>query len=110
MAFDLGKLLNCGAYLSKLTRTVAGDFLIENSINLYDLKTYDDVIKNLQEPPLPFPKLELSDDEFKKISMGQFLKNRHQFFDGDIIVLVHDKKTSAIAKVQDNLIKVNKVL
>ncbi|MBR1753525.1 tRNA pseudouridine(55) synthase TruB [bacterium] len=110
LAYDIGKQLNCGAFLSKLTRTQAGNFYIKDSVNLYDIKTIEDVIKNLKEPTLNLPHAEINEIEAKKISMGQFLKNKQNFSDGDIIVLTHNNKMCAIAKIQDNLIKAGKVL
>ncbi|WP_285054340.1 tRNA pseudouridine(55) synthase TruB [Pedobacter ginsengisoli] len=37
---DFGKQLNNGAYLSKLTRTRSGDFLLENAFEVNDLVSY----------------------------------------------------------------------
>jgi tRNA pseudouridine55 synthase len=37
---DFGKQLNNGAYLSKLTRTRSGDFLLENAFEVTDLVSY----------------------------------------------------------------------
>lgn len=37
---DFGKSLNNGAYLSKLTRTRSGDFLLENAFEVDELVTY----------------------------------------------------------------------
>ena len=36
LANDFGKKLECGAYLSKLTRTAIGDHLLENAISIED--------------------------------------------------------------------------
>jgi tRNA pseudouridine55 synthase len=37
---DFGKQLNNGAYLSKLTRTRSGNFLLENAFEVADLVSY----------------------------------------------------------------------
>ncbi|RZM27358.1 MAG: tRNA pseudouridine(55) synthase, partial [Pedobacter sp.] len=37
---DFGKQLNNGAYLSKLTRTRSGNFLLENAYEVADLVNY----------------------------------------------------------------------
>jgi tRNA pseudouridine55 synthase len=37
---DFGKQLNSGAYLSKLTRTRSGNFLLKNAFELADLVQY----------------------------------------------------------------------
>ncbi len=38
LAYDFGKALNSGAYLSVLRRTKIGDFSVENAINIEDFK------------------------------------------------------------------------
>ena len=43
---DFGKELNNGAYLSKLTRTRSGDFLLEDALEVADLVSY---LKNKKE-------------------------------------------------------------
>ena len=38
LANDFGEKLECGAYLSKLTRTAIGNHLLENSISIEDFE------------------------------------------------------------------------
>lgn len=40
MAYDVGKILGCGAYLKSLTRTKIGDYSIYNSLFLGDVENY----------------------------------------------------------------------
>lgn len=110
IAYDLGQNLGAGAYLSKLIRTQAGKFLIDNAIELDKIKTIDDIEKNLIEPinMLNLAKIELNEEEHKKILMGQFIKNKSNFKDENII-LIYNNSISAIAVIDDNLIKVKKV-
>lgn len=110
IAYDLGKALGCGGYLSKLTRTKAGSFRIENSNSLEFFKTKDDVISKLQEPQIDMPKISLNEEQFKKISMGQFLKNDTNFEDGNKLVLLYNNRIVSIAQIKDNQIKACKVL
>ena len=44
---DIGEVIGCGAYMSFLLRSQTGRFNIENSCVLEDIKTIDDVKKNL---------------------------------------------------------------
>lgn len=48
LAFDFGKRLNNGAYLSALCRTRSGDFKLENAFEVLDLVNY---IKELKQKP-----------------------------------------------------------
>jgi tRNA pseudouridine55 synthase len=105
IAYDLGKILNCGAYLSGLIRTKAGSFSIENSVQLENI----DIENNLQPPPINLQKVTLSDIEYKKISVGQYIKNKQNLPDGDKIILTYNNNISAIAQVQNDIIKVIKV-
>lgn len=110
IAYDLGKNLDCGAYLSKLIRTQAGKFLVNSAINLEDLKTAQDVAKNLINPlnMLPLPQIAISEEEHKKVLMGQFIKNKSNITNGEV-VLIYNDKISAVAFISDDLIKVKKV-
>ncbi|MEG2327737.1 MAG: tRNA pseudouridine(55) synthase, partial [Akkermansia sp.] len=38
-AYDIGRLLGCGAHLSALRRTKSGDFSVENAVSVETLKT-----------------------------------------------------------------------
>ena len=109
IAYDLGKKLECGAYLSELTRSQAGNFRIEDAISLYDIKTVEDVERFLEPVKLNMPQMELSDYENNKISVGQFIKNEKNFSNGDTIVLKYNGEIKAIAKVYENIIKAEKV-
>ena len=41
LCIDLGKMLGCGAYLSRLRRTRSGDFIINEANTLEELKSFD---------------------------------------------------------------------
>ncbi len=109
IAFDLGKDLKCGAFLSKLIRAQAGKFFIEKSIKLEDIKSSEDISKNLINPleMLDLKTYELDENEHKKIQMGQFLNC--EIKDIDNIILLYNKKIDAIAYIEDKKIKVKKV-
>ena len=110
IAYDLGKILNCGAYLSELLRTKAGKFFIEKALNLEDLKEVSDVEKNLINPlsVIDLPKLEITEDEHEKVIHGQaFVNNSVQ--NNSFLILIYNNSIDAVAFVEDNTIKVKKV-
>jgi len=111
IAHDLGQNLKAGAYLSKLIRTQAGKFFIDSAIPLEDIKTVEDVEKNLINPldMLNLPQVELDDAEYKKILMGQFIENKNNLHEDQFLILIYDKNISAVAVINDNQIKVKKV-
>lgn len=103
LANDIGQKLSCGAYLTDLKRTKAGNFKIENS---------DDLSKdNFNEinpiDVLNFDKKELNEQEYKLISNGNFIK-RDRNFKTDFILLTKNNKLVSIAILSDNLIKPKK--
>lgn len=112
IAHDLGQNLKCGGYLSKLIRTQAGKFFINESINLDAIKTIEDIEKNLINPVdmINLPKIVINEDEHKKIMMGQFIQNKSDLQNDNFLILVYNNNVNAIAKIEDNLIKVKKVL
>ena len=125
IAHDLGQNLGTGAYLSKLIRTQAGNFLVENSISLEDI-TLQYVEKNIINPLnlINLPTIEINEEEHQKILMGQPIvaNGKWQIANGEkenyslltahcslFVILVYNNSVNAIAQVQDNLIKVKKV-
>ncbi|MBQ8636057.1 tRNA pseudouridine(55) synthase TruB [bacterium] len=100
---DIGLKLSCGAYMSDLTRTKAGNFYIENS-DLLD----GDLTKINPIQALSLPKYELNDVEFSVIINGNFI-NCNSSFDNENILLTKDYKLVSLAKISDNLIKPKKI-
>lgn len=111
IAHDLGQNLCCGGYLSKLIRTHAGKFHIENAIQLNDIKTLTDIEKNLINPldMLNSPKIEITEEEHKKVMMGQKIENKQNIKEDDFLILIYNKNINAIAQITDNQICAKKV-
>ena len=116
IAHDLGQNLQVnnsavGAHLSKLIRTQAGQFFIDNAIALEEIKTTDDVQKHLIYPleMLNLPQIVIGEEEHKKVMMGQFIENKNNLNIDETAVLIYNDSINAIAIINDNLIKVKKV-
>ena len=110
IAYDLGQKLNCGGHIIKLIRTKAGKFLVENSIELENLETSEIVKENLINPidMLELPKLEITDEEYKKVLQGQYFYNDSIESNG-FFILIYNNSISAIAEYENGKIKVKKV-
>lgn len=111
IAHDLGQNLGCGAHLSRLIRTKAGKFFIDKTLPLDKIETIEDVKNNLINPldMVCLPKVEINGEEYKRVFTGQSLNNKNNLQNTDFIILIYNENISAIAQVQDNLIKVKKV-
>ncbi len=111
IAHDLGQNLKVGAHLSRLVRTQAGKFFLEQAIPLENIKTIQDVESNLINPldTLNLPQFILNEENKKKISMGQFINNENNLNEGDFLLLVYGNNINAIAQICDNQIKAKKV-
>lgn len=111
IAHDLGQNLGVGAHLSKLTRTQAGKFFVENAIKLEEFQTLQKVEKSLINPLdlINLPRYELSEQENKKVLMGQFIQSHNKFIETDLLGLIYNNKIVAIAQVSEDFIKVKKV-
>ena len=110
IANELGKILNNGCYLSELVRERAGRFCIDNAVKLENIKTVNDVSKLLINPLeyLPYPKLELREDEYERISHGMSIHNRLNTDDG-IVILKKNNIIVAIAQITPNNLRTEKV-
>lgn len=110
LAHDIGKELECGAYLSRLIRTQAGKLRIENSTELEKLNSINEVTTRLLNPIelLDLQENEITEEEQKKVLVGNSIKNNNKFKNDEIIILTYKKQLSAIAQVCDDEIKVKK--
>jgi len=111
LAFDIGKELNCGAYLSALTRTKAGKFEIKNSISLDELHEVQDVMKNIINPleVLNLPVRELTQTEYERVSHGMSIPNNNTDENLHIVILIYSGKIYAVGEVEQNKVIVRKV-
>lgn len=109
IAHDLGQNLKVGAYLSGLTRTQAGQFLVSTSIKLDDIKSVEDVATNLIDPltAVNLEKIEIDESDYKRALQGQPIQKNIP--NNENIVLVYNNELCAIAKADGNFIKVKKV-
>lgn len=108
IAYDLGQLLECGAHLIKLVRTQAGNFRIEDSIELRDDMN---VLDNLITPVdmLDYPKYFVGKDELEKICHGMSVKN-NDIEHGSVVILVYNKnEICAVGTAENDRIKLKKV-
>ena len=110
IANDLGLMLNCGGYLSELTRIHAGKFNIENSVKLDTLNSFEAVEKYLINPLeiLDLPKLEITCEEHDKIIHGMAICNKSNINNG-FVILVYNNKISAVGMANFNEVKMKKV-
>lgn len=112
IAFDIGQKLECGAYLSALQRTKAGNFTIDNAFSLEELTTSEIVSQKLINPieVLPQPKHILTDKEKERVSHGMSIFNTENLPNSDIVILIYSGKIHAVGEVEQEKIKVKKVL
>lgn len=110
IANDLGQKLCCGGYLTRLIRTKAGKFLVENSIKMEDYKSKEFVENNLIEPinMLNYPLYKLNEVENIDISNGKHLLNK-SIKNAENLILVYNDSIKAIASSCNGCIKVKKV-
>lgn len=110
IANDLGQKLCCGGYLTRLIRTKAGKFLVENSIKMQDYKSIEFVEKHLIEPisMLNYPLYNLNTSEKLDISNGKPLLNK-SINNAENIILVYNDSIKAVASSCNGCIKVKKV-
>ncbi len=110
IAYDLGKILACGGYLTALERTKAGKFEVQDAIELDKFSDIEIVTQKLIYPTnvLDIPSYELNDQECVRVSHGMAIYN-DKFTTGDIVFLVYSGKIFAVGKVEQNKILAKKV-
>lgn len=110
IANDLGQVLGCGGFLTRLIRTKAGKFLLENSKKMEDFSSKEIVENNLIEPisMLNYETYSLNDSEKIDISNGKPLLNK-SIKNAENLILVYNDCIKAIASSCNGCIKVKKV-
>ena len=110
IANDLGQALENGCYLSKLKRVKAGLFGDNGTIKLKDLKTAEDVSKNLLNPIdyLPLPKIEIDINTYDKVIHGMPAENSEN--KSGVVMLVYNNKLAAVGEARKETVKVRKVI
>ncbi len=103
---DLGQKLGCGAYMSELVRTQAGNFKIENSQKI------SPEIKNYALNPidvLDFRKINLNEQEYKKVLNGNPIKTQVAGEKNEKFMLIYNNTLVSIANLSDNILRMEKV-
>ncbi len=72
IAHDLGQLLGCGAYASKLRRTGVGRFRVEDGVSPEDATVRD--ILPMATAIEPMPLIRLTDGQLRLVQHGNFLR------------------------------------
>ena len=100
---DIGLKLGCGATLSELIRTKAGNFTLDKA-NLIS----DNLVKINPLDALNLEKIEISDFDYQRVLNGNFIDNSYNV-SSDKVLLTKNNKLVSIANLSDNLIKPKKV-
>lgn len=113
IANDLGEILSCGGHLIGLTRTIAGDFLLENSVTLDEIINSENK-ESLIKTPLNYfshiKKIEISEDECLKVKFGQnFQSDKFTNCNNELIILVCCNKIVAVTRIIENKTSLEKV-
>ena len=107
IANDLGEKLGCGGYLVKLIRTQAGNFRVENSIQLDGI----DVENNLLNPldVLDLPKISVNDEDLARIKNGMPILKKCDKIGNFVILVYNDVEICAVGIADGDKIKLKKV-
>ena len=106
IAYDLGRILNCGGHLIKLIRTKAGRFSVNKSVQLEGINVEEYIINPLEI--LELPAIEVTQTEHERILHGQFLQNKTSKC-VDFLILIYNNSISAIGTADGDKILVKKV-
>lgn len=103
LCHDIGQRLGTGAYMSKLTRTRAGIFLIQEALSLEELadttQPLEEIVKPLDYPIMNLPLLSLhKKEDLTRIYNGNQIDTDSELAEG-LIRLSHQGELIAIAKI-----------
>ncbi len=107
---DLGETLGCGAVMFELTRTDAASMSLNDSLELSETLTKEDIIKNLINPKevLPLVTIEITPEDYKRVLNGNKFENTYEV--SNEVLLLKDGKIIALAQADEKFIQPKKVL
>ena len=109
IAHDLGVKLGYGACLSNLIRTRSGNFSLDKSYKIEQIEDHylnnklDKIIINPYNV-IDLRAFEISKDEFKRISQGQYLQRNSTICDEEELFLIYNSRLIAVARAKENKI------
>lgn len=99
---DIGVNLGTYATMTSLLRTKQGNFSLENSKRIADIKNGNYELIDVEKVFIDYPKINLTEEEYKKISNGCVLDNE---YNSSYILFYFDNKLISIYKEVDKKIK-----
>ena len=103
---DIGNTLGTYATMTKLIRTKIDNFSLDNSYTLEDIEKRNYKLISIEEV-LDYPKIEIDDDLYKKISNGVVLDNTYNI--KDKVLFIYNSNIKAIYYNDNNKLKVYRV-
>ena len=108
IANDIGIKMGVYGHLVELVRVQAGNFLLENSVKLDQLQSFEDLENNIINPLdcLDYPKCEINEKEYESISHGMPIEIKNE---DNFVILTYNQKIAAVGNVSGGVFKCNKV-
>ena len=103
---DIGNTLGTYAIMTKLIRTKIDNFSLDNSYTLEDIEKGNYKLISIEEV-LDYPKIEIDDNLYKKISNGVVLDNTYNI--KDKVLFIYNSNVKAIYYNDNNTLKVYRV-
>ena len=103
---DIGHTLGTYATMTKLIRTKIDNFSLDNSYTLEDIEKGNYKLISIEEI-LDYPKIEIDDNLYKKISNGVVLDNTYNI--KDKVLFIYNSNVKAIYYNDNNKLKVYRV-
>ena len=103
---DIGNTLGTYATMTKLIRTKIDNFSLDNSYTLDDIEKGNYKLISIEEV-LDYPKIEIDDNLYKKISNGVVLDNTYNI--KDKVLFIYNSNVKAIYYNDNNKLKVYRV-
>ena len=100
---DIGLSLNTYATMTSLIRTKQGNISIKDTNKLEDIRNNNFTIHKIEEV-LEYPKIELDEDNYKKIKNGMKIPNSYNI--KDKVIFTYQNKIIGIYEKDNNILKV----
>lgn len=107
LARDIGEKIGSAAVLLDLTRTKIGNFSIENSLKLDEIKSLENNLISIKDALYELPEIILNEKQYELVKNGNSITMENCFTTG-IVKLIFNDEVIAIASIWNGVVKIKR--
>jgi len=107
LARDIGEKIGSAAVLSDLTRTKIGNFSVEKSLKLEEIKSIENNLISIKDALYELPEVVINEKQYEFVKNGNSITLENCFTTG-IVKLIFKNEVVAIASIWNGVVKIKR--